>query len=57
MINTGDSPVIKQKYDRLSPNKQATLEKEVDRMLEAGIVEPSYFPWNSPVVMVEKRLR
>lgn len=54
IINTGDYPPIKQKYYRLSPNKQAALEKEVDRMLEAGIVEPSHSPWNSPVVMVEK---
>lgn len=54
VINTGDTPPIKQKYYRLSPFKQAALAKEVDRMLREGIVEPSHSPWNSPVVMVEK---
>lgn len=54
VINTGDAVPIKQKYYRLSPVKQAALEKEVDRMLDVGIVEPSHSPWNSPVVMVEK---
>lgn len=54
VINTGDCTPIKQKYYRLSPDKQAALENEVDRMLKAGIVEPSHSPWNSPVVMVEK---
>lgn len=53
-INTGDSHPIKQRYFRLSPSKQAALERELDRMLEEGIVEPSHSPWNSPVVMVEK---
>lgn len=53
-INTGDARPIKQKYYRLSPDKQAALEKELDRMLKEGIVEPSFSPWNSPVVMVEK---
>lgn len=53
-INTGDSPPIKQKYYRLSPDKLTALETELDRMLKQGIVEPSHSPWNSPVVMVEK---
>lgn len=53
-IDTGDHPPIKQRYYPLSPNKLSLLEKELDKMLERGVVEPSNSPWNSPVVMVTK---
>lgn len=53
-IDTGNSPPIKQRYYPLSPSKQLTLEKELDRMLQLGVVVPSNSPWNSPVVMVTK---
>lgn len=53
-IDTGNSLPIKQRYYPLSPSKQIALEKELDRMLELGVVEPSNSPWNSPVVMVTK---
>lgn len=53
-IDTGDHSPIKQRYYPLSPVKQKALEKELDRMLELGVVSPSQSAWNSPVVMVEK---
>lgn len=53
-IDTGDHPPIKQRYYPLSPVKQMALEKELDKMLELGVVVPSTSPWNSPVVMVTK---
>lgn len=53
-IDTGDAKPIKQKYYRLSPEKQVALEAELDKMLSLKVVEPSYSPWNSPVVMAAK---
>ena len=32
-----------------------TIDKEVTKMLQQGIVQPSTSPWSSPVVMVKKR--
>lgn len=54
VIDTGDSPPIKQKYYRLSHEKQIALEEELDKMLKLDVVEPSFSPWNSPVVMADK---
>ena len=54
-IDTGSAQPIKQRYYPLSPIKQEILEKELDKMLSQGVVEPSTSPWNSPVVMVQKQ--
>lgn len=54
-INTGNHPPIKQAPRRLALNKREIAEKEVQSMLENGIIEPSTSPWSSPIVLVEKK--
>lgn len=48
-----ESPPIKQRYYRVSPVNQAIIDKEIDKMLEQGIIEHS--PWASPLIMVKKK--
>lgn len=54
-IDTGNEPPIKQRSYPVSPPIQARLKKELDRMIELDVVEPSYSPWSSPVVLVKKK--
>lgn len=53
VIETDHRP-IKQRYYPVSPHIQGILNKELDEMLEQGIVVPSKSPWSSPVVLVKK---
>lgn len=53
-IDTGDASPIKQRYYPVSPYLQAEVNKELERMLELGVIEPSSSPWSSPIVMVKK---
>lgn len=46
---------IKQRPYRMSPAKQAVVEKQLEEMLSAGIVKPSHSGWASPVVLVPKK--
>lgn len=54
VIDTGDHSPIKQRYYAISPYMQAIMHKELDEMLELGVVRPSSSPWSSPVVLVKK---
>lgn len=54
-IDTGDSPPIKQRYYRLSPEKQRILTEQVDDMLRLDVVEPCESAWLSPVLIVTKK--
>lgn len=49
-----NSPPIKQRYYPVSPFKQKLIDAELDKMLKAGIVEPSKSAWSSPVLLVPK---
>lgn len=53
-INTGDAKPIKQRYYQVSPYVQEKINKELDKMLQLGVVERSQSPWSSPVVLVKK---
>ncbi|KAL6417479.1 hypothetical protein ACFW04_012707 [Cataglyphis niger] len=46
---------IKQRYRPRNPAMQTVINAEVDRMLEAGIIEPSASAWSSPVVLAKKK--
>ena len=53
-IETGDHRPIRIAPRRVSPGKRSIIEKEVTKMLEAGVIRASNSPWSSPVVLVTK---
>ncbi|KAG7307441.1 hypothetical protein JYU34_007633 [Plutella xylostella] len=54
-INTGDAEPIRQRYYRMSPEKQRIITEQVDEMLALDVVEPCESPWSSPVLVVGKK--
>jgi len=50
-INVGSHPPIKQRCYLVSPKVQEAIREEVDKMLVADIIEPSYNEWSNPIVM------
>lgn len=54
-IQTESARPIKQSPYRRSPFEQDIIKKEVDKMITMGVIEPSYSPWASPVVLVNKK--
>lgn len=53
-IDTGTATPIKQRYYNVSPYVQKEMDKEFDRMLRLGVIEPSKSAWASPMVSVRK---
>lgn len=54
-IDTGDAAPIRQKQYVMSPYVQAEVEKEIQRMLDRGIIERVSNPaWLNPVIAVRK---
>lgn len=54
VIDTGDSPPIRQQSYRHSPFEREIAHKQVDEMLRDEVIRESYSPWSSPVVLVRK---
>lgn len=54
-IDTGDAAPIRQRYYRMSPEKQRILVEQLDQMLEEDVVEPCESPWSSPVLLTPKK--
>jgi hypothetical protein len=50
---TNDTP-IRQKQYPLSPQQELVMEKYLDKLLKAKIVQPSVSPWNSPTILIRK---
>ena len=55
IIQLNDSRPVKQSPRRVSAIKKAIIDKEVKKMLEAGVIRPSRSAWGSPIVLVEKK--
>ncbi|PIK48215.1 hypothetical protein BSL78_14923 [Apostichopus japonicus] len=53
-VDVGDAKPIKQHPYRLNPSKLCVVRKEIEYMLENGIISPSHSPWSSPILLVPK---
>jgi len=56
VIETGDAAPIKQRPYRTSPESKQEIDRQVNDMLERGIIQESVSPWSSPVVLVKKKI-
>ena len=54
-INTGNANPIRQHPRRIPLAKLKEAEEEIKEMASRNIIEPSYGPWSSPVVLVKKK--
>ena len=53
-VEEGTRP-IRQPPHRLGPQKEAEADRQVQKLLEKGLIEPSSGAWSSPVVLVRKK--
>ena len=54
-IDTGDARPVRQMPRRVPHHWKEEVDKQLDQMLEQGVIEPSYSPWASPICMVRKK--
>ncbi|CAG2208722.1 unnamed protein product [Mytilus edulis] len=54
-INTGNAAPVKQNPRRLPVAMQEEADRELSRMLDAGVIEPSISPWAAPIVLVREK--
>ena len=54
LLNTDSAP-IRQKPYRLPYSQREVLKKDLDEMLEAGVIRPSVSQWAVPIVLVSKK--
>ncbi len=54
-IDTGDEAPIKQAPRRLPIHYQQHVGELLEEMQQRGVIEPSYSPWATPVVLVKKK--
>ncbi|KMQ86699.1 reverse ribonuclease integrase [Lasius niger] len=54
-IRLRESTPIKQRYRPRNPAMQAIIDREVNEMEAAGVIEASHSAWSSPVVIVKKK--
>ena len=51
---TAETPVRQRAY-RTSPAMRVEIQNQVDDLLRRGVIEESFSPWASPIVMVQKK--
>ncbi|XP_040209167.1 uncharacterized protein LOC120940401 [Rana temporaria] len=56
-VDTGTHPPIKQSAYRVSLEVLADMKREVEEMLQLGVIQKSHSAWASPVVLVPKKDR
>jgi hypothetical protein len=55
-VNKGSKP-MKQRLRRFSPNKKATIKKEIAKLMAAGFIREIIYPdWLANPVLVQKRI-
>ena len=54
-IDPGDSPPVMSSPYRAIGSHTVQIEKEIQKMLELGIIEPSNSAWANPIVIVPKK--
>ena len=54
-VDTGDAKPVKQRLRRTPVCFEGEEEKHLDKMLKAGVIEPSISEWASPPVLIRKR--
>lgn len=54
-IDTGKAQPIRQRYYRMSSEKQRILIEQIDEMLALDVIEPCESAWSSPVLLVTKK--
>ena len=54
IIDTGDHAPVRMRAYRAPLAKRQQIEKEIEDMLQDGVIEPSKSPWASPVTLVSK---
>ncbi len=52
-IDTADTQPIRMPPCRIAPGKKKIIEKDVAKILQAGVIHTSDSPWNAPVVLVK----
>lgn len=55
-IDVGDAAPVAQRAYRYSAAARDEIDRQVNEMLDAGIIRPSTSPWSSPIVLVKKKL-
>jgi hypothetical protein len=53
-IDTGDARPLRQRAYRLSQRENEHIAREIQTLLDQGLIRPSNSPWASPVVLVPK---
>ena len=54
-IDTGDASPIRQPMHRVAFAQWEVLDREIEKMLQEKVIEPSKSPWSSPLVIVKKK--
>jgi hypothetical protein len=54
-IETGDAQPIRKRAYRHSPEAQREIQRQVQEMLDAGIIRESQSAWQAPVLLVKKK--